>query len=210
MMQQLKTACKNHYQQQSLSTEQLARLMALQKRNEQPETVDERDSSNPFTATKMRRLLALAASLCIIIFSGWIYKGYNVDMREQIAKEIAYNHSKQMALEITSGDLNTVAAYLSELDFALVDSSRVRQMALQLLGGRYCSIQGKLAAQLKIEGKNSKTTHTYYQAIIPDNLNLNGATYSTWIKGTYIELWVEGDLLLGLASDQPVMPETTG
>lgn len=205
MMDQLKTACKNHYQQQSLSTRQLAQLMALQKRNEQSEAANEINNSNPFAVANMRKLLALAASLCIIIFSAWIYTGYNVDIREQIAKEIAYNHAKQMALEITSSDLNSVAAYLSELDFTLMASKRVRQMGLQLLGGRYCSIQGKLAAQLRIEDKNNKTAHTYYQAIIPDNLNLAGAIYSTWIKDIYIELWIEGDLLLGLASEKPVM-----
>jgi len=201
-MKQLKVACKRHYQQQSLSTQQLDQLMALQSRNEPSEDVDKRNHSRLFTTLKMHKLLALAASLCIAMFCGWIIHGYNIDIREQIAKEIAYNHSKQMMLEISSSDLNSVAAYLSELDFTLITSPRVEQMALQLVGGRYCSIQGKLAAQLRIEDKTSKIAHTYYQAIIPDNLDLTATTYSTWIKGTHVELWVEGDLLLGLASSK--------
>jgi len=205
MMKQLKAACKRHYQQQSLSTKQLDQLMALQQRGEQSEAADEFGKRNYFTTVTMYKPFALAASFCIIIFSAWMYSSYNIDLPKQIAKEIAYNHSKQMALEITSNDLNTVTAYLSELDFTLIASNRLNHMAQKLLGGRYCSIQGKLAAQLRIEDKNSTMlTYTYYQAIIPDDLDLGGTTYSTWINGIYIELWVEHDVLLGLAGEKPL------
>lgn len=208
-MKDLKEACKNHYQQQSLSKGEVAKLMALQERLEPSGAAGSNseglaaNSGNRFPSAKNRNLLAVAASIFVIICTTWIYNGYDVDIREQVAEEIAYNHSKQMALEIISNDLNAIDTYLSELDFTLIDSTRVRQIAQGLLGGRYCSIRGKLAAQLKIEGKNSNSTHTYYQAIIPDDFNLDGSTYSTWINGINIELWVEDGVLLGLAGVSP-------
>lgn len=205
-MKNLKEACKNHYQQQSLSKEEVAKLMVLQERLESSGSNSEglaANSGNRFSSAKNRNLLAVAASIFVIICTTWIYNGYDVDIREQVAEEIAYNHSKQMALEIISNDLKAVDSYLSELDFALIDSTRVRQIAQRLLGGRYCAIQGKLAAQLRIKDANGDDTRTYYQAIIPKNFNLDGSTYSTWIKGINIELWVEDGVLLGLAGVSP-------
>ncbi|MCF6282585.1 MAG: hypothetical protein L3J28_10345 [Candidatus Polarisedimenticolaceae bacterium] len=208
-MKNLKEACKNHYQQHSLSKGEVAKLMALQERLEPSAAAGSNsedpaaNSSNRFPSAKNRNLLAVAASIIVIIYTTWIYNGYDVDIREQVAEEIAYNHSKQMALEIISDDLKAVGAYLSELDFTLIDSTRVGQIAQRLLGGRYCTIQGKLAAQLRIKSSNSTSTHTYYQAIIPENFNLDGTTYSTWIKGINIELWVEDGVLLGLAGVLP-------
>jgi hypothetical protein len=204
-MKNLKEACKNHYQQQSLSKEEVAKLMALQERFEPSGAAGSNSEglAANFPSAKNRNLLAVAASIFVIIYTSWIYNDYDVDIREQVAEEIAYNHSKQMALEIISNDLKTVGAYLSELDFTLIDSTRVGQTAQRLLGGRYCAIQGKLAAQLRIKDASSDDTRTYYQAIIPKNFNLDGSTYSTWIKGINIELWVEDGVLLGLAGVSP-------
>jgi len=202
-MKKLKEACNKHYQQQSLSEEQVAKLMALQKQPEQTSATGSAKYNNGLKAVKYYSLLATAASIFVIILTTWIYSGYNIDIREQVAKEIAYNHSKQMALEITSNNLDDIGAYLSELDFNLVVSQKVRQAKQVFLGGRYCSIQNKLAAQLRVKDENSNNAYTYYQAIIPDGFKLNGATYSTWIKDIYVELWIEGGVLLGLASETP-------
>lgn len=209
-MKTLKDTCKTHYQQQSLSKKQLDTLMDLQKRHKGGKESQDENDKNPvvngavFPSVKTRSFFAMAASLFVVIFASWMYGIDGVsktDIREQVAREIAYNHSKRMALEIASNDLGDVRSHLSELDFTLVDSSRARQSQWQLMGGRYCSIQGKLAAQLRIRKNSGDSYYTYYQAIIPDDFKLDGTSYSTWIEGTYIELWIEGGVLLGLAGE---------
>ncbi|HJP52872.1 MAG: hypothetical protein QGH99_08550 [Pseudomonadales bacterium] len=203
-MKNLREAFNAHYRQQSLSEKQLKDLMALQQHSESADVVsDEKNHRLSFTGNNIRYFLAIAASFVVISLTGLLYNINSVDAREKVALEIAYNHSKRMALEIASSNLNDVGAHLSELDFTLVDSVRTDESEWNLLGGRYCSIQGKLAAQLRIKQTTNDSYHTYYQAIIPDDFELGGSTYSTWVEGTYIELWVEGGLLLGLAGEGP-------
>jgi len=195
-MKTINSALKNHYRNKSLSETQVSTLMELQQQQEQSD-----DTFSQRSRPKRFSFLAMAASVMVTVIAVWVFNINHNDVREKVAQEIAYNHSKRMQLEITSDDLNTVRTRLSELDFALIDSDKEQQPQWELLGGRYCSIQGKLAAQLRVKQNNSTDYHTYYQAIIPDGLNLRGHTYSTWIDGIHVKLWVEGGILLGLAGE---------
>ncbi len=195
-MKSIKKACQDHYQEQPLSNAQLDKLKALQ------QSQDPRNhSTSLFSTNKSSGYFALAASLFFIAIASWLINGNQNQLAKQVAAEIAYNHSKQMALEISSNKLGLIKAHLSKLDFNLIESDKAEQEHWDLLGGRYCSIQGKLAAQLRVKQNNTKGYHTFYQAIIPTDLNLNNKTYSTWVEGTQVELWIEDGVLLGLAGE---------
>ncbi len=195
-MKSIKNACQDHYQEQPLSDAQIDKLKALQQ-SQNPRN----HSTSLFSTSKSSGYFALAASLFFIAIASWLINGNQNQLAEQVAAEIAYNHSKRMALEISSNELGLVKEHLSKLDFNLIESDKAEQGHWDLLGGRYCSIQGKLAAQLRVKQNNSNGYHTFYQAIIPDDLDLNNKTYSTWVEGTRVELWIEDGVLLGLAGE---------
>jgi len=194
-MKTIRNATREHYKEQTLSKEQLDRLNTLQKK-QAPNTFV------TFLTKHSRNYFAMAASILVVVLASWILDENRNELAEKVAAEIAYNHSKRMDLEISASELDPVRVHLSELDFNLIESDKASQSQWNLLGGRYCSIQGKLAAQLRVKKNNSDNYHTFYQAIIPDELNLDKKTYSTWVEGTYVELWVEDGVLLGLAGEE--------
>ena len=135
------------------------------------------------------------ACLLFITFGAFIAPGYY--KARQVLQEVAYNHNKQMSLEVVSGSLETINGYLSQLDFSLVKSDILNPREWELLGGRYCSIDGQLAAQLKVKNKDTQKVYTYYQALVPENIfeqDIEG-----FADGVKVKLWQERGLIMGLA-----------
>ena len=76
----------------------------------------------------------------------------------------------------------------------------------QFLGGRYCSINGKLAALLKVKNLKDNNTYTFYQAANDAKLEkLNEDSMSDIIDGVDVSIWNEKGLLLGLAIDNQAL-----
>ena len=121
-----------------------------------------------------------AAVLTLISFfytAQWYRAGSDNRLLVAIAAEVAANHLKLEPLQVEGAELAPVLAYFTELDFQPVTGPRPVARGATLLGGRYCTIQGVTAAQLR------------YRA--PDG------TLSTWYEGTLtglpltsIDLWL--------------------
>jgi len=84
------------------------------------------------------------------------------------------------------------------LDFGL---ARPESLAAnyRLIGGRYCSIQGRLAAQLKVEDTNSGEIATLY--ITPVTERLIGISDQQVVHDNVnIKLWKADNFFYGLAT----------
>ena len=68
-----------------------------------------------------------------------------------------------------------------------------------LLGGRYCSIQGGLAAQIKVRDTTDGRIHTLYATQMTPALEKIGAREDVRDE-VRITLWSEGDVFFGLAT----------
>ncbi len=191
----MKQALQNHFREFSLSERQLQRLNEIQK---------DVFRSPPFLISKKgRRLFAqisLIAVLIVGVFLGWRLFHRTTDI-SILATEIAYHHNKQMGLEIESPSLENVRAYLSKLDFPLIESKRFPPGEWELLGGRYCSLKGHLAAQLRMRNKKTNKTCTYYQLMMPKGVSEFQGTFEVFEHGAKVTLWQERGLLLGTAED---------
>jgi len=82
---------------------------------------------------------------------------------------------------------------MSKLDFSLIHSKKSDIQNLQLLGARYCSIQGELAA---LEDKIGRT-YTLYQSPVTDDL-LGLKAGERVQDGLRLKLWREAGLFFGL------------
>ncbi|WP_281560979.1 hypothetical protein [Thalassomonas sp. RHCl1] len=142
---------------------------------------------------------ALAVTFILVL---GIRAGLQPSVDERIVSEIAYNHNKQTALEVKSATLADVGNYLTKLDFSLINSERFASSEWELQGGRYCSIQGNLAAQLRIKNKQTGKVMTLYQTKLPQHSPVIPANHYGYDAGVKVELWLEKGLMLGLAQSE--------
>ena len=200
MKTDLKTTVNKHLQSKQLDDDKLNHLMNL------VDVPKQRSSGKPqryFIAASF--ILSLFAIALIIITTQDRSSGIAVS----IAEEVAYNHLKMMPLEVSSDSLQDLRPYFSKLDFALVNSE-FTSSDLELLGGRYCSIQGVTAAQLRLQDQKTGQLETLYQApydkkLFADlpNLQEGESPVRHYINGIAVDIWIEkGILFTRTASEQ--------
>ena len=119
------------------------------------------------------------------------------DIAARVLAEIAMNHSKELDVEIASGDVAVVAAALDRLDIALRPPGQW-PARYALLGGRYCSIQGRLAAQLRLRDQETGDLHTLYATRMTSDLETVVDTATTY-DNVGITFWRDRDVFFALA-----------
>ena len=145
----------------------------------------------------------IAASLVIFSLIGYFWKSSPAQMNlATLPKEIAYHHNKKMDSEIKTSSYSEMKVFLSKLDFNLIQSTRLPSEDQELLGGRYCSLQRRLAAQIKLKNKKNNKTYTLYQLARPENMSQSTTLFEGYSEGAKVKIWSENDLLLGIAGDE--------
>ena len=195
MKKPLNDAFDDFYRQQQLSSEQINRLDQLAS----GVTVSE---SKPTSKRTFPLIVGTVITLGLLVMV-MLYPMYlKQDMVLQIAKEVAKNHIKQKPLEIEGASLATVGQYFQELDFVPTQSSLLAQQSTQLLGGRYCSVQGVTAAQLSYrESDGSRFTlyeSAYDRNVFPNfpEVERGERPIRTFHSGLEIQIWVEKGVLM--------------
>lgn len=188
-MNNFKDSLKSHFEELELSNEQLENLQKLGHK---------KPKSKKVLGTI---LFAVAASaLAYLFITGGAYDR-NLAL-EKVAQEIAYNHAKGMRPEVLSKEYEEVSHFLGKLDFALIVPKRFSKDSWELIGGRYCSIAGKIAAQLRLRHRTTGQIYTLYEAQIPQTLKGQVLEADLEKQGSHVTLWKERGLLLGLAGPQ--------
>ncbi|MGB1311228.1 MAG: hypothetical protein ACPG47_08450 [Leucothrix sp.] len=186
-------ALKKHYASKSLSDRQLEQLMGMQ------EALATEPANKAFQNYRYA-FYAAACSLfvCLVVTFSLINQA---PLSQRVMDEIAYNHQQNMPIEVASSSLEDIRRYLNKLNFPIISPSALSRSNWAFLGGRYCSINGKLAAQLKIKNLTDNKVYTLYQAATEAGLEASGKTRLTdMIDGVGVSIWRERGLLLGLAS----------
>ena len=184
-MNPIDTQIKEYYQKQTLPEEN---LQAMQP----PE-----DTSQPSQWPWLLPLAAAAVALLAIFLWAELMKPSRLP--QAVASEIVKNHTAQLAMEISSSDYQKVAAKLDRIKFSLTPPSGEFSRQFTLIGGRYCSIQTELAAQLRVRENTTGKMHTLY--ITPLTIDLGALKETTQaIKEVKVRFWTEGNRFFGLAS----------
>lgn len=126
------------------------------------------------------------------------------DYLERIADEVAMNHLKLKPLEVKSNNLETLTDYFTELDFQPVQIALLNDAEAPLLGARYCSIQGKTAAQFRVQQRGGKL-QTVYEARydpavhgpLPD-IAQGAAPVERTARGVPVTVWTDRGLLFAV------------
>ena len=133
------------------------------------------------------------------------------DYTEQIALEVIENHLKLKPLDVASQSMDDIQDFFTQLDFSPINSrllsSRYTLSESSVMGGRYCSIKGVTAAQLRYRRGSDGLTTLYEVAYDPEvfgavpSADQGEAPRELLLKGLKVSLWVEKGLLLVLVSD---------
>ena len=209
MNRPLKQAVRDHFEQRALSKEQLERLESLQKINA-PRPTSRRSIARPLIAASVAATIAAFLVITLLFPPGSMD---SIQMTERIALEVARNHIKLKPLDVETDSMDGVRHYFTDLEFVPVESSLLASADLELMGGRYCSIQSVPAAQLRITVPYSNRLQTLYQSEYRKDifgplpvLEQGNAPVTVNVKGITVRIWVEKGLLFSLTDDAGLEP----
>jgi len=196
MIKPLKQSVQDYLEPYSLSDDQLNRLESL---SEQHKSVKRhRVSIYP---------LAMVGAVAVFLFVFFLtpYLQVQSGIQEKIAMEVVANHIKLKPLEIETSSIEEIRRYFKKLDFVPASSQLVSQLGLELVGGRYCSLQGNIAAQLRVRKPGTNGVQTLYQTEYRKNVFEDMPTLEDgdkpieiYVKGVKVIIWVEKGLLFAL------------
>lgn len=137
----------------------------------------------------------------LVVFISALPSNQSIEMPQLIANEVVRNHLKLKPLEISTNSLDDIRSHFTKLKFSPISSLNIPSSG-QLLGGRYCSIQGYKAAQLRIKNPESNKIDTLYQApyvkdtfgSLPD-IGKNENPIVVYERGIKVSIWVEKGIL---------------
>ncbi|MDW3096428.1 MAG: hypothetical protein R8G33_12205 [Gammaproteobacteria bacterium] len=201
MKQELKKVVKNYVEEQELSNEQLQSLAKI---------ISAKHENNK--STNLLKYRAVAAALIASIALGlfWGMSTYNqANISQSIAEEVSYNHLRMKPMEVSSQSMDEVRAYFTNINFSLTPSRFVADNNLQLIGGRYCSILGETAAQLRMQDQVTGDIQIVYQA--PYNKSMfrdlpklqeGQEPVRHFVNGIGVDVWVEKGILFARSFGQ--------
>lgn len=201
---EFKKAIRHKVSCEQLSSDELAQLMLLQQTYHSDQQLD--DKNIPEKNSRWPLMTGLASCLAILLMTAFIMlDSVSKNVTEKIANEVVVNHLKLKPLDVQSDNIQEVRSYFTLLDFRPSKSSVFGEQ-LSLLGGRYCSIQGVTAVQLRYKADNQLST--LYQVaysqelfgLVPE-LDKGQKPLVMDVKGLNVSMWVEKNLLMVLVKE---------
>ena len=199
----LKKIMREHIEKKSLSDKQLESLLQLQKGEVKTQS-----------STLQYRWIAIAAVFFVtfgignVLYLSMSPQSPLVALDQRIGSEVAKNHINLKPLEIQTSSIQEIRHFLIKLDFSPVESVLLKGGTKNLIGGRYCSIQGVIAAQLRLKDSETGQVQSLNQTVydkkvfsdLPE-LKENQKPVTVYSKGLAVDIWVEKGLLFALTRE---------
>lgn len=196
----LKNVVHAHVEGKSLSDKQLDSLIQLQKGIVKKQ---------PRKYNMKTRWIAIAAVLFVAVSNVFYFISLpELALDERIGSEVAKNHINLKPLEIKTSSIKAVGGFLTKLGFLPIESSLLTGSTKNLIGGRYCSIQGITAAQLRLKDSKTGQVQSLYQTVYDEKtfsglplLKENKNPVTVYSKGLAVDIWVEKGILFALTRE---------
>ena len=205
-MSGLERVVRDYVERRSLAEDQLCALEALQ--GSAPSSRSARPGR--FRVAPGAALPAILVSAILAPILVWMFLSMLPDseLPSLIADEVAANHLELKPMEVKGGDFSEIRGFFTELDFAPQQTRLADVAGLGLVGGRYCSVQGVTAAQLRLRSEDAAGLQTLYQARydprrfgpIP-NLDEGEQPLLLSARGLQVSLWLEKGVLFALVAE---------
>jgi hypothetical protein len=189
---------RSYYETESLSAEAMRRLT---------ETIAEENRAGGIRSRRrstLRTRFGIAAALLLAIGAGaylLINRGEPeaANGRLAIAGEAARDHNLRLEVEFTAGDYSELRSKMSNLDFSPAEPESFRRgKRMRLIGGRYASLRGRPAVQMKLADPRGEIC-TLIQARPVDELAAVSDLSQHQVDGLLVDVWREKGLVMVLA-----------
>lgn len=182
-MDQLDRKLSDYYQQRTLNSARLESIMAESQRHHQRRKLP---------------LYAAAAGLLLMLVSVLHQHALSNQQVDYALREAALNHLNKLKLDAEAGSIADLQNGLEELPFDLVLPEDGLYEKLALIGGRYCTIGGNLAAHLKFAHPESGEQLSLFmtpKAATTESL----ISDPSQIEGIEVTLWQENNVVYAMA-----------
>jgi len=191
---------KHYYERKNLSPKKLQELMDISQQQDRKKT----SLASKSDRWLFKNNMSIAASIFFAFIIGTQMFFYlptdNEALAERITKEILLNHQKQFNIEFQGNNINELRTHMQKLDFNLIQSNRITELGLEIIGTRYCSIQGEIAAQIKLKD-NVGNIYTLYETALKENLKKLTDEEKT-VNGLAVSTWSEHGVFFGLVGSK--------
>ncbi len=187
---------RKYYEQQQLSPASLHSLKTLIRSGRENGTRQ---------ATPRRQAWSAAAAVVMALFAGgiWFALQRNApperpsEMARMVAQQAAIGHNERQELEFRVTRCEELREQMKSLDFTPVEPKMMHMMQMRIVGARYTTIKGELAAQI-VYVDSKGVPCTLYQVRPTDKL-ARMATGEHDIDGVKVKIWREKGLVMVLA-----------
>ncbi len=200
MKQSLKNGVQQYLNNKSLSSKQLDQLFMLQKKHAKQVR---KPYFSWYKITTVASTLVLSFVLSLYFANTAYFSTLTIEQR--IAEEVAGNHLKLKPLEIKADTMQGISTYFNQLNFSPISPTLLPLSKQTLLGGRYCSIQGVTALQLRMMNHKTNKVQSLYETqydkqVFKDfpKLEQDSKPLTIYVKGMKVDMWVEKDVLFAL------------
>lgn len=145
-----------------------------------------------------------AAAMLVLSLSVGIHEyGTQSERTARTLNEAAMNHSTRFNFEFESESISDIDQSMSQLQFAVALPASFDEQ-FSVLGARYCTINGELAAHVKLLDKKTDKQVSLFMTRSVENLQNIGDKQER-IDGVNVKLWNESGLFYALASRSPLI-----
>lgn len=140
---------------------------------------------------------AMACAL-IMLVTIWVHNlGSQTQLAQRTLREVAMNHTTRLEPEFRGVSLAMLDNSMHQLPFNLVLPKSI-DSAYELIGSRYCSLGGVLAAHVKLQDKQSGNTVSLF--VTSNSAELTQIqSQQQKLEGVDVEIWREGGLFFASA-----------
>jgi hypothetical protein len=147
-------------------------------------------------AVAVAALLAIGLGTRILVERG---RPGAADMRLAIASEAAREHNLRLDVEFAASDYPELRSRMSNLEFSPAEPESFRRgMKMRLIGGRYASLHGRPAVQMKLADPHGEIC-TLIEARPVDELAAITQLTQHQVDGVLVDVWREKGLVMVLA-----------
>ncbi len=146
---------------------------------------------------------AIAAMLILSLTVGIHQYGTHTERTTRTLNEAAMNHSTRLQFEFEAENIVDIDRHMAQLPFEVALPSEFSER-FDLLGARYCTINGELAAHVKFVDRETDKQVSLFMTRAVDGLRTIDDARDR-INGVNVKLWNESGLFYAMASRSPLI-----
>lgn len=185
---------RDYYERQRLSDESRARLKAMVRDGQQRE----RASQWWWPRTGIAAAFVLVVTAAALWFA--VLRGDAPESPQQITAAVAHlaatGHNQQQELEFRARRAADLRHVMKSLDFTPVEPEMMRNMNMQIIGARYTTIEGVMAAQILYVDPKGEPCMLYQARPIDKLARVSPGEHV--VDGLRVSVWREKGLVMVL------------